>query len=234
MKASGAAVSTDAKWWLRVGGISGIVIGISYIIITGVYSLGGALPEGVEARLAFIAGHTWQWWLITGLSVLTDFLFIPLAVALYLALRSVNWNAMLVGSGLVALFVILDLAVTWPNYAALIALSREYAAAGSDIQRAALAAPASYAATVLDSIVFTVYAILVPSLGILVTGIVMLKGAFNKVTAYSGVGSGVLGVIAVVGPFFVSSLGIFAVFSSVLTTVWVLLAGMRLYRLGAA
>lgn len=70
--------------------------------------------------------------------------FIPLAMALYLALKAVNRNAMLVGSGLLALFVILDMAVTWPNYAALIRLSGEYAAATGDAQRTVLARAASY------------------------------------------------------------------------------------------
>lgn len=71
-----------------------------------------------------------------------------------------------------------------------------------------------------------------PLLGILIIGLVMLKGTFSKVTAYSGVGSGILGIVSVVGPFFMSALGVVAVFSSVLTTVWVLLLGYRLYRLG--
>ena len=139
---------------------------------------------------------------------------------------------MLIGGGLLILFAILDLAVTWPNYAAVITLSGSYAGSASDTQRAGAIAAASYASAVLNSSLFAVYAILVPALGILVISLVMREGVFNKATAYAGLGAGVLGIIAVVGPFFVSTLGIFAVFSSILTTVWVLLAGYRLYRLG--
>lgn len=224
-------IDPDRQWWFRAGGISGIVLGVSYIIITGVYILGGALPEGAEAWLQFLAARTQAWWVILGLSVLTDLLFVPIAVALYVALKQVNKNAMLVGSGLLILFVILDLAVTWPNYAALLTLSGDYAAAATDLQRSIVVGAASYATAVLGSTLFAVYAILVPALGILVISLVMLKGVFGKVTAFLGVGSGILGIIAVVGPFLISGLGIFAVFSSILTTVWVILLGWKLFRL---
>lgn len=225
-------VDPNAKWWFRAGGISAIVLGISYIIITAVYALGGALPKGAEESLKYLAGHTTAWWVILGLSVLTDFLFVLVALSLYIALKEVDRNAMLVGSGLLILFAILDLAVTWPNYSSLITLSGNYAAATSDAQRAIFVGAASYASAVLTSSLFAVYAILVPSLGVLIIGLVMLKSTFGKVTAYSGLSSGILGVVAVVGPFVISVLGIFAVFSSVLTTVWVLLSGYTLCRLG--
>ncbi len=93
-------------------------------------------------------------------------------------------------------------------------------------------AAATYASAVLTSSLFAVYAILVPSIGILIISLVMLKGGFGKATAYAGLGAGILGIIAVVGPVFVSALGIFAVPSSIFTTVWILLAGCRLSQLG--
>ncbi len=78
------------------------------------------------------------------------------------------------------------------------------------------------------------YVILVPSVGILITALVMLKGIFSKSTAYLGLASGILGIISVAGSFFVSSLALTVIIASVLTTVWVLFAGYRLYRLGQA
>ena len=62
-----------------------------------------------------------MWWAILGLSVLTDLLLVPVALALYLALKGVDRDAMLVATAFIGLFVVLDLAVTWPNYASLIA-----------------------------------------------------------------------------------------------------------------
>jgi hypothetical protein len=92
-------------------------------------------------------------------------------------------------------------------------------------------AAANYSFGVLSSSLFAVYAILVPALRILIIGLVMLKGTFSKITAYLGVVTGILGIISVVGPFFIAALGMTAIITSVLTTVWVLLAGYRLLRL---
>jgi Domain of unknown function (DUF4386) len=227
-----AEVDADAKALYRAGGVSAIILGVSYIVITAVYVLGGAPPDGAEEWLKHLSERPTAWWTILGLSVLTDFLFVPVALAVYVALKHINRNAVLLGASLVISFVVLDLTVTWPNYSSLITLSRDYAALTNDVQRAAIVASARYPIAVLTSVLFGVYAILVPSVGILILGLVMLKGTFSRVTAYAGVVSGVLGIVAVVGPFFVPGLGFAAVIASVLTTVWVLLVGLRLYRLG--
>ena len=227
-------VDPDGNWLYRVGGISALILGVAYVIIIVLYVPVGAPPNGAEAWLTYLAGNTKVWWAILGLSVLTDFLLVPVALALYLALKGINRNAMLVATAFVGLFVVLDLAVTWTNYASLITLSDHYAAATNDAQRAVVVAAATYPSVVLESSLLGVYIILVPSIGILMTGLVMLKGIFNKSTAYIGLATGILGIVSVVGPFFVTSLGVTIIIASVLTTIWVLLAGYRLYRLGQA
>lgn len=226
------AVDPDGKWLYRVGGISALLLGIAYIITIPLYVQAGAPPLGGEAKLAYLAGKTAVWWAILGLSVLTDFLFVPVALSLYLALKGINRNAMLVATAFVGLFVVLDLAVTWPNYASLITLSSNYVAATNDIQRATYVGAANYASAVLTSSLEAVYSILVLSVGILLIGLVMLEGIFRKSTAYLGVATGILGIVSVVGPFFVSALSVTIIITSVLTTLWVLFVGFRLYRLG--
>lgn len=226
------AVDPDGKWLYRVGGISALLLGIAYIITIPLYVQAGAPPSGGEAKLTYLAGKTAVWWAILGLSVLTDFLFVPVALSLYLALKGINRNAMLVATAFVGLFVVLDLAVTWPNYASLITLSGNYVAATNDIQRATYVGAANYASAVLTSSLEAVYSILVLSVGILLIGLVMLEGIFRKSTAYLGVATGILGIVSVVGPFFVSALSVTIIITSVLTTLWVLFVGFRLYRLG--
>ena len=81
------------KGLFRLGGLSAIAVGISYV-------LGGSLPNGAEEWLRYLAGHAATWWTILALSILTDFLFLPVALALYIALKEVNRNAALVGAGL--------------------------------------------------------------------------------------------------------------------------------------
>jgi hypothetical protein len=215
-----------------MGGISALLLGLGYLVTVPLYASVGAPPLGGEAWLTYVAGKTTVWWAILGLSVLTDLFFVPVAVTLYLALKGVNRNAMLVGTAFMELFVVLDLAVTWPNIASLITLGEKYAGATSDAQRAAYVAAANYASAVLGSRLEAVYSIAVLSFSILVIGLVMLGGVFGKVTAYLGVVTGILGIASVVSTFLVSASGVGIIITSVLTTVWVLLVGFRLYWLG--
>jgi hypothetical protein len=222
------AVDPDGKSLYRVGGISALALGIAYIIIFPLFArVGAAPPSGGEVWLKYLEGKTTVWWAILGLSVLTDFLFLPVALSLYLALKRVSRNAMLVATAFVGLFVVLDLAVTWTNYASLLTLSGLHASATNGVQRAAYVAAANYASAVLASRTEVFYAIVDLSLGILMIGFVMLKGKgiFSKTTAYLGLAAGIFGIVSIAG-FFVT-----IIMNAVLTTVWVLFVGYRLFRL---
>jgi hypothetical protein len=221
------AVDPDGRWLYRVGGISALLLGAAYIIIFPLYAHVGAPPGGSDGEtwLKYLTGRTTVWWAILGLSVLTDFLFVPVALALYLALKGIHRNAMLVATAFVGLFVVLDLAITWSHYASLLTLAGNYTAAANDLQRSTYVAAASYASAMLASRLLVVYAIVVLSSAILMIGIVMLKGIFSKTTAYLGVITGILGIVSF-GGFFVTIM-----MNAVLATVWLLLVGYRLYRL---
>ncbi len=211
----------------RSGGISALVLGLGYVVTVVLYAQVGPPPSGAEASLEYLAGKTTVWWAILALSVLTDLLFIPVALSLYFALKEINRNAMLVATAFLGLFVVLDLAVTWSNYASLIGLSSDYALAASG-QRSLDVAAAGHAAAVLASPLLRVYAIVIPSFGILLIGFVMLKGPFGRITAYLGLIVGVLGIASIAG------LGVTIIANALATTVWGLLVGYRLYRLGVA
>ena len=90
---------------------------------------------------------------------------------------------------------LLDLAVTWTNYAA----------ATTDLQRTADIVAANYASAVLESSLEAIYSILILSLGILVIGLVMRRADLGKGTAYVGIATGVMGIVAALGPFFASA-----------------------------
>jgi hypothetical protein len=222
------AAHPDGKWVYRVGGISALTLGIAYIIIIPLFAHVGAPPTGGEVWLKYLQGKTTVWWTILWLCVLTDFLYIPVALALYFALERVNRSAMLLASVFVGLFVALDLAVTWANYAALLTLSGLYAAVTNEVQRAGYVAAANYASAVLASPIEVFYAIVDLSIGIFIIGFVMLKerGIFKRTTAYLGLAAGVFGFISV-GRFFVA-----VMLHTVLITIWFLFVGYRLCRLG--
>lgn len=224
-----SVVDPDGKWLYRVGGTSALVIGIAYLTILPLFARVGNPPRsGGELWLKYLEGKTTVWWAILGLSVFTDFLFVPVALSLYLALKRVNKNAMLIATAFVALFVVLDLSVTWTNYASLLTLSRLHTVAMTDVQRAAYVAAANYASAVLESHTEVFYSIVDLSIAILITGFVMLKakGIFKKTTAYLGVGAGIFGIVSISGLF------VTIIINALLVTVWVMLAGYRLFRLG--
>lgn len=226
--------TADPQWkgMYRLGAISSFALVIGYIVIIGLYLLVYPFPDEAQAMLEYLNGKTSVWWAIIGVSVVTDFLYALIAFSLYQALKGIARNTMVVATGFKWLFVVLELAIGWTNFAVLITLSAGYAAATTDVQRAAYIASANYATTVLNSTLSEVYSILVPALGTLLIGLVMRKGLFNKGTAYLGVVVGVLGIVSVVGPLFTSALNPTIILTSLLTTVWFLLIGIRLYRLG--
>lgn len=212
-------------WLFRMGGLSALVIGLAYLVIIGLYSVTGAPPVGGEAWLNYLVGKTSAWWAIVGISVFTNFLYVPVALALYFALYRVNYQAMLIGVAFVGLFITLELAVNWASYASLIMLSGDYAAASDDAQRALLIAAANYPSSVIASPLALVYAVGTLSFGFLVIGVVMLHGVFNKLTAYLGILTGILGLMAVAG------VGLAVILNAVSATLWLFFVGYRLYRL---
>ena len=75
----------DEKRWYRVGGVAALVLGICYVAIIPLFAHVGVAPNGGgEAWFRYLPGKTTLWWTILGLSVFTDFLFVPIALALYL------------------------------------------------------------------------------------------------------------------------------------------------------
>jgi hypothetical protein len=115
--------------------------------------------------------------------------------------------------------------VTWTNYAALIGLSGDYASSSDPARRAALSAAADYPAAVLASRLFAVYAIVTPGVGIGIIGGVMLRGVFNRATAYVGLATAIFAVASL------SGFGAATIIAALLTTAWALLVGYRMMRL---
>jgi hypothetical protein len=224
-------VTENARTLYRAAGFSGLALAIVYVAIIGLYVAAGPQQQDVVERLNSLTDAEPSWWAIVGLSVLTDLLYLPVAAALYVALASVNRLTMLVGAGLAFLFVILDLAITWPNYAALIAMVGEYVAAASGVEQRAIAATASYPIAILDSSLLGAYITLVPGLGIMAMSLVMLQSGFDRISGYVGIATGLAAAVAVLGPLVSESLGTVAVLAATLTLVWFLTVGLRLLRL---
>jgi hypothetical protein len=59
----------------------------------------------------------------------------------------------------------------------------------------------------------------------------MLKGVFNKATAYVALATGLTGILYM-GSFFIDAVAVLRYINALLAAVFYLLAGYRLYKLG--
>jgi len=225
-------VDPDGKWIYRVGGIAAFILVIGWFLTFPFYAAaGGPEPFGAEARLIHYAGRETAWWAILWLMVFTDLFYVVIVLALYQSLKKIDRGMLLLAVACKGLFIVLDLGVLWPNHAALFNLSKLYAVAATEAQRAAIVNAAVAPSAVLDSLLPNLYSIVIPSLGTLFVSLVMLKGVFSKRTAYLGLAVGVTGIIAFADPF-MGALGMMHIVNALLATIWWLLVGWRLYKLG--
>ena len=134
-------------------------------------------------------------------------------------------NAMVLAAAFMALFVVLDLTITWTHYASILRLFHNYTMATDDAHRAGYLAAAEYASAVLATPLEIVYAIVTLSTGILVTGFVMLKAKFSRIAAGLGLATGILGVLSLTG-WYLAIIG-----NALFATVWLAFVGYRLCRL---
>ena len=126
----------------------------------------------------------------------------------------------------IAIYAVLDLAVTWTHHASLLALFQNYSSAADVAHRAAYLAAAEYASSIYATPLLTFYIMVIPGLGELFAGLAMLKGRFGKACAWTGVVTGVFGILSLTGFFPVimaAALG---------STLWFFLVGVRLLRFG--
>jgi hypothetical protein len=107
-------------------------------------------------------------------------------------------------------------------------LSSKYMAAVSDGERQLFVVAANQAYETLSAPWIMQCEILCPSMGCLIIGLVTRKVAFRKVVGHLGVLAGVVGVVSVVGPFFIPALGIGMFVTFVLITIWFFLVGSEL------
>lgn len=225
-----ARIHVDPTWKgvYRAGGVCLLLIGVIYLIGAVLSIIIGPAPSGGELYLKSLAGHATLAQVNFGLFALTDFLLLPAVLALYLALKHLAKNTMLIATGLLALFLVLDLAITELNSLTLVSLTQHYMAATSDAQRTAYVAAADYALATLPIATFFSYA--VSSIGLLMTSLVMLKGVFNRPTALLGIVAGLEGIV---GSFYVFFPAFAALLVPSLITfgLWALFAGTRLYKL---
>jgi hypothetical protein len=218
----------EEKIFYRCGGIAALLLAAGYVAIIPLFAWVGAPPATGEAWFRYLPGKTTVWWVIVWLSVVTDLLYLPVAWALWIALRKAGTLRMLAAMVCLHLFVVLDLAVTWMHHASLLALFQNYSSTADAAHRAAYLAAAEYAASMYGTPLLGFYIIVIPSLGVLLASITMIKARFGKVSAWTGVIAGAFGILSLTGYF------PFAMANALGATLWFFLVGARLLRHGGA
>ncbi len=221
-------MSADQDWkgLYKVGGAAFLINGVLYIIGVALFVQLGGIPTSGQAALTALSGQKLLAQTTTTIFAATDLLLIPGVLALYVALKGVRKTYAVIASGLAGLFIVLDLGVNTVNFFSVIALGDKYALATTEAQRAAYVATADL--TLAATNVGLPLAGLVIAVGTLLFGLAMLKGIFNKPTAYLGVLVGIVGIISAIP---IPALLVAFLVAIILSAVWFLAVGFKLYRL---
>jgi hypothetical protein len=114
----------------------------------------------------------------------------------------------------------------WTHHASLLALFQNYSSTADEAHRAAYLAAAEYASAMPATPLLIFYAIVIPSMGVLLAGLAMIRGRFGKASAWTGMVTGLFGVLSLTGFYPLVMANAFG------ATLWFLLVGARLLRLG--
>ena len=162
------------------------------------------------------------------LAAFGELLLMPAGLALYLALKGVNKNQMLVATAF-WLSAALMFLVSRGLIIALSQISESYINTADESMKAAYLASAQLAIEVQS--IYAYIAIILLSVASIMIGIVLLKGGLGKRIGYVAIAAGILSALTPLGiileiPAAISAIGL------ILGGVWQLIVGARLYGLG--
>lgn len=229
------AYSNDESYRSRLflfGGISGIAIGIGYVIITGAYTMAGfPLPTDSLSWINYLNGNFHIWWSIIWLSIITNLLYLPFAYAMYELMKKTHAGMLLISLSLFTLFVVLELSITWSRYPALLDLVAKYQSCSDGEMKSVYLAAIETVSAEFQTNVTTFYMIFVPSVATIFSSIALLQTKFtHKLIALIGLISGGCNAIASMGGIFIKPLGNLVVVGSFLVLFWFIGIGIALLK----
>ena len=166
--------------------------------------------------------------ILYSLAALGEFLLMPGVLGLYLSLKDVKKTHMLIGTA-VWLAAIPMFLVSRGQIISLLPISASYTATTSEIMKAAYVASVELAIDAAN--IYVVMALALLGVGSVIIGLVMLKGVFGKGTGYLVIVAGILILLGTCGVV-LEGLAILTLFGLILTAVWQIVVGAKLYKLG--
>ena len=162
------------------------------------------------------------------LAALGELLLLPGALGLYLSLKDVKKNYMLIAAAFLLVAVTLYL-VSRGQIISLLPISSKYMAISSELTRTAYLVSADHAIEVAN--IYGNMALMLHQVGAIITGLVMLKGVYGRRTGYLVTIAGTMTFIGTFG-IVLRPLSLFTLFGLMLTGVWQMVVGVKLYKLG--
>ena len=156
-----------------------------------------------------------------------ELLLLPGALGLYLSLKDVDKSRMLMAAASWFIAVALYL-VSRGQILSLFQVSGRYAAASGEALRTAYLVSADRALEVAN--IYGNMALMLHQLGSILIGLTMMRGVYGRRTARLVTVAGTLAFIGTFG-IVVRPLSLLTLFGLILTAVWQLVVGARLYRL---
>lgn len=220
-------MSVDSAWksLYRAGGASWIFAAILAIVAFASVAPLGPLSSG-KGLLDKLTSQILPFRVFVGSFIFSDAFLIPAILALYLSLKELGRNHALVSAVTGLVGAALSIAGFMILYAAS-GLGIEYSTASNDAQRAPyiaaadLALGAFNASLVISGLLFAVFFILF--------GLVMLRGVYGKPLGYLGI---ITGLVTIPGSIPITPLLPLILASAVLTIIWGVAVGWKLYKLG--
>lgn len=170
------------------------------------------------------------------LGMIAYLLFIPLILALYMALRSEGAAVMLVATA-VFFLGIADFFATNTAFSVL-TLSQKYASATTDAERAMFLTAGQTMFTLFNENAFLVSYVLVSAAWAMIAWVMLRSPRFGRLTGATGIGAGISGILAVVlehtSPLVLNAAIALYFIAMVLLLAWVLLIWRGLYRFSTA
>ena len=222
------AETSDSRWnWLyKVGGAAVLIIAV-FIPIQIIVFVAWPPPSTVIGYFTLFQNNRLLGLLDLDLLLIADTaLFIPMLLALYVALRRVSESFMAIATTLgffgIAAYFASNTAFN------MLSLSDQYAAATTDAQRAMFLSAGQAMLAIYQGTAFHVNYILGAVAPLIISVVMLRSGIFSKVTAY-------MGILANVVAFglYVPMIGILlSLISVVFLEIWYILIAQRLFHLG--
>jgi hypothetical protein len=222
------AEAAESSWkpLYRVGGAAALIVVVLYVLQIIVFVVSPP-PNSVIGFFTLFHKNALLGLLDLDLLSLADYaLFVPMFLALYIALRRVSPSFMTIATTL----GLIGVATYFASNTAfeMLSLSNQYAAATTDAQRSLLVASGQALLAIYQGTAFYVSYALLAIAPLLISVVILRSKTFGKVTAYVGIVANVLAF----GLFVPTMIGIFlSIVSAVALLIWYILIARKLFLL---